>query len=75
LHLSNTALNDVGLVNVMGMTNLSVFNIDCTRVTDAGLSRLMGLTKLQYLNISNTRCIDDGADSLKMALPKTRIVW
>jgi serine/threonine protein kinase/Leucine-rich repeat (LRR) protein len=66
VHLNgNPKVNDAGLANLKGLTNLKELKLHYTQVGDAGLAYLKGLSKLKLLNLWRTRVSDAGLVHLK----------
>ena len=62
--LDETMIDDAGLANLKGLTDLQSLSLDGTRITDAGLVNLKGLTSLTDLSLDNTEVGDAGLAQL-----------
>ncbi len=51
-------VNDAGLLNLKGLTQLQRLNLSETKMSDAGLQQIKGLTALRSLNLDNTDVTD-----------------
>lgn len=73
LSLTNSAVDDAGLLNVARLTNLEDLNLEGTRITDAGVAELERMTRLRGLNLRRTLVTPGGIAKLQRALPNCRI--
>ena len=78
--LDETEIDDQGLSNLKGLTDLQSLSMDGTPITDAGLVNLKGLTSLTDLSLDNTVVGDAGLAQLeglknlqKLSLDRTRV--
>ncbi len=62
-------IDDEGVKNIAGMTELRRLSLDGTHVTDEGLKHLAGMKKLETLILSDTKVTDEGMEALTK-LPK-----
>ncbi len=69
LRLDRTAVTDLGLLHLRGMSSLSRLDVCGTHVTDAGIAQLKGLVKLKQLELYGTEVTDAGVRELREALP------
>jgi hypothetical protein len=74
LSLIETALTDVGLVNLQHLSNLQVLRLDRTHISDRGLDVLKDLTNLKTLGLWDTQVTTDGLAQLQHALPNCKIL-
>jgi len=72
IDLGYTAVTDVGLANVRGLTQLEDLRLGHTQITDAGLVHLRGMTKLKFLNLDGTALTDAGMAEIVQEFPAAR---
>jgi hypothetical protein len=65
VNVSETQVDDSGLVYLDGIASLEVLNLRETLVTDAGLVHLRRLSGLQRLSLSDTEISDEGLKHLE----------
>ncbi len=65
VRLAGTQVNDAGVRNLRGLTQLQQLYLWDSQITDAGLEHLKGMTKLQTLDLSGTRVTDAGLEHLE----------
>jgi hypothetical protein len=75
LQLANTAISDVGVERLGGLTELEWMDLSATHVTDAGLDHLHSLKKMRWLVLVLTDVTPEGVGRLRTALPKATIVY
>src|SRR5258708_1260876 len=63
--LDGTPVTDAELVNLKGLTELTLLSLDGTWVSDTGLEHLQGLTRLKSLSLCNTQVTDAGLKHLR----------
>ena len=56
-----------------GMEHLQVVNLYRTRVTNSGVARLQGLKELTDVDLRYSRVTRNGVDSLRAALPDSKV--
>ncbi len=69
LRLDGTAVTDLGLAHLRGMSSLFRLDVQDTHVTDAGILQLRGLTKLKEFDLSGTQVTDAAVRELRESLP------
>jgi Leucine rich repeat len=74
LVLCRTALTDVGLTHLKGLTNLRELDIRDTRISGAGLAQLEGLTNLRQIFLGGDRITEDAVLRLEKANPGISIL-
>lgn len=60
-----TWLNDSGLSNVAGLTNLKVLSLGVTNITDAGMIYLKDLNSLESVSLHGTKITSEGLKHLQ----------
>jgi hypothetical protein len=69
LVLNDTAVTDVGLAHLRGLTRLRTLSLDSTRVTGEGFVELRSLKALRTLWLKQTLANPVYVEGLKKALP------
>jgi hypothetical protein len=65
IDLTRSTINDIGLHDLEGLTQLKDLKLGYTAVSDAGLEHLRGLNQLQSLGLNGTRVSDAGLQYLE----------
>jgi hypothetical protein len=65
LVLARSAVTDLGMAHLAGLTKLQGLYLGGTPVSDAGLAHVKGLTRLRGLGLDETRVSDAGLANLK----------
>jgi hypothetical protein len=73
LFLTDTRVDDTGIVQLKGLKSLETLGVSGTKVGDSALAHLEGLTGLKSLFCIGTSVSDAGVEKLRKALPNCRI--
>ena len=73
LNLLGAQASDAAMDVIAGMPHLEVLNLYRTHVTNTGVAKLRGLKELTDLDLRYSRVTSNGIDSLRAALPKTKV--
>lgn len=73
LAIVDTALNDEDLKYLVDLSELQCLCLRGTAITDASVESLSQMSHLVILDIENTNLSDDASQSLRDALPDTRL--
>ena len=71
--ITESRINDDGMVHLKALTELESLKIHGGNVTDAGLVHLRGLTRLRSLELKGTKTTEAGVVELQKALPNCKI--
>ena len=74
LNLAGTAVTDVGLAHLRGLTRLRKLILAGTRVTDAGLDQLATFSDLRQLDLEGSLVSQAGIEARQRVLPMVEIV-
>ena len=64
LNLSSTKITDVGLKEVVDLTNLTSLELSRTQITDLSMREIGRLTNLKTLGLADTRITDAGLNEI-----------
>ena len=74
LSLIETQTDDVGLIHLTHLPNLTTLYLDQTAITDAGLAELAKIETLRYISLGQTPAVtDEGVDALRERKPDLKI--
>ena len=75
LGLRNTEINDQAVKKIKNLQFLRYLNLSGTKVTDGAIKDLTQMKDLEELYLWNSEISEKGVESLRSALPKTKVVF
>ena len=75
LGLRNTGINDQAVKKIKNLQFLRCLNLSGTKVTDGAIKDLAQMKDLEELYLWNSEISEKGVESLRSALPKTKVVF
>ena len=75
LGLRNTEINDLAVKKIKNLQFLRYLNLSGTKVTDGAIEDLAQMKDLEEIYLWNSKISEKGCESLRSALPNTKVVF
>jgi Leucine-rich repeat (LRR) protein len=75
LGLRNTEINDQAVKKIKNLQFLRYLNLSGTKVTDGAIKDLTQMKDLEEIYLWNSKISEKGGESLRSALPNTKVVF